>query len=233
MDPRFCDNREAGGFSNDGCFAEYMVADAATTVSLPESVSFEQGAPLLCAGATVWGAINKARPFIQPGDTIGIIGIGGLGQLAVQFAKALGYRVVAIDNRNHSLQLTADMSTELQPGLLVNTTHEEATANIMNHTSGEGLAAVINCTDSIQVNAWSLTLLRVGGVAVLLGLPVEQWRFDTKLIVFRELVLRGNYVASKQEVEQMMTVVGQHKIKSQLTVVGKDDIPRVPDTYLS
>ena len=50
IDPRFCDYRETGGFKNDGCFAAYMVADSATTIALPDSVSFEQGAPLLCAG---------------------------------------------------------------------------------------------------------------------------------------------------------------------------------------
>ncbi|KAE8423118.1 chaperonin 10-like protein [Aspergillus pseudocaelatus] len=215
MDPRFCDYRETGGFKNDGCFAAYMVADSATTIALPDSVSFEQGAPLLCAGATVWGAINKARPFLQAGDMIGVIGIGGLGQLGVH------------------LQLTDDMPSGLQPDLLINSTHDDASEKILERTGGEGLAAVINCADSIAVNAWSLGLLRTGGVAVLLGLPPEQWRFDTHPIVFRELVLRGSYVASREEVEEMMAVVDQHGVRSQLTVVKKDDILQVPEMYLS
>ncbi|OGM46592.1 alcohol dehydrogenase [Aspergillus bombycis] len=113
LDPRFCDHRDRGGFKNDGCFATYMVADSATTIALPGSMSFEQGAPLLCAGATVWGATNKARPFLQAGDPIGVIGAGGLGQLGVQLAKALGYRTVAIDSRDASLQLTDGMPTVL------------------------------------------------------------------------------------------------------------------------
>ncbi|RAQ47074.1 alcohol dehydrogenase [Aspergillus flavus] len=233
LDPRFCDHRETGGFKNDGCFAAYMVADSATTILLPDSVSFEQGAPLLCAGATAWGAINKARPFLRTGDMIGVVGIGGLGQLGVQFAKALGYRTVAIDNRDASLQLTDDMPTELRPDFIINSTHDYASEKILERTGGEGLAAVINCADSIAVNAWSLGLLRIGGVAVLLGLPPEQWRFDTHPIVFRELVLRGSYVASRGEVEEMMAIVDQHGVRSQLTVVTKDDILRVPEMYLS
>lgn len=52
LDARFCERRETGGFHHDGAFAEYMVADAATTVALPDSISFEQGAPLLCAGVS-------------------------------------------------------------------------------------------------------------------------------------------------------------------------------------
>jgi D-arabinose 1-dehydrogenase-like Zn-dependent alcohol dehydrogenase len=173
------------------------------------------------------------RPFLRRCDTIGIIGIGGLGQLGVQLAKALGYRTVAIDNQDDSLQLTDDMPNQLQPDLLVNTTHGDASDKIMKESGGEGLAAVINCVDSIAVNAWSLGLLRVGGIAVLLGLPADQWRFDTHPIVFRELVLCGSYIASREEVEEMMEVVHQYGIRSQLTVVKKDDIPRLPETYLS
>lgn len=164
---------------------------------------------------------------------IGVVGIGGLGQLGVQFAKALGYRTVAIDNRDASLQLTDDMPTELRPDFIINSTHDYASEKILERTGGEGLAAVINCADSIAVNAWSLGLLRIGGVAVLLGLPPEQWRFDTHPIVFRELVLRGSYVASRGEVEEMMAIVDQHGVRSQLTVVTKDDILRVPEMYLS
>ncbi|KAB8262361.1 chaperonin 10-like protein [Aspergillus pseudonomiae] len=139
LDPRFCDHRETGGIKNDGCFATYMVADSATTIALPDSVSFEQGAPLLCAGATVWGAINKARPFLQAGDMIGVIGIG---------ARAAGCPSTAYGRH--------DMPTELQPDHVINSTHDDACEKILERTGGEGLAAVINCTDSIAVNAWSL-----------------------------------------------------------------------------
>ncbi|KAE8407030.1 chaperonin 10-like protein [Aspergillus pseudonomiae] len=172
LDPRFCDHRETGGIKNDGCFATYMVADSATTIALPDSVSFEQGAPLLCAGATVWGAINKARPFLQAGDMI-----------------AYGRH---------------DMPTELQPDHLITSTHDDACEKILERTG-----------------------------VVLLGLPPEPWRFDTHPIVFRQLVLRGSYVASREEVEEMMAVVDQHGVRSQLKVVKKDDILQVPEMYLS
>ncbi|KAI9036526.1 GroES-like protein [Aspergillus affinis] len=256
LDPRFCERRETAGFQHDGAFAEYVAADAATTVALPDSVSFEQGAPLLCAGiptrtfrstatrmantgtiyatqATVWGALIKARPFLQLGDTVGILGIGGLGQLGVQFAKALGYRTVAIDNHDESLQLTSQAPASLRPDLLVNSSHDLARDQILAHTDNEGLAAVINCFDSLTINAWSLELLRVGGVAVLLGLPAQRWQFDSFPIVFRELVIRGNYVASCEEVEEMMQTVHRHGIRSQLTVVSRAEILGVPERYRS
>ncbi|RJE21832.1 Zinc-binding dehydrogenase, partial [Aspergillus sclerotialis] len=233
LDPRYCENREAGGFMTDGAFAEYMVADSATTVTLPPGISFEQGAPLLCAGATVWGALQKAIPSLQPDDTIGIIGIGGLGQLGVQFSKALNYRTVAMDNHEPSLDLTVDLPSDLQPDLRVNSADADAADRIHAYTRGEGLAAVIVCTDSIAVNKWALGLLRVGGVLVPLGLPVENWEFDSRLLLFRELVIRGSYVASKGEVEEMVELVEKREIKSMVTVVQKGDIPRLPERYMS
>lgn len=173
----------------------------------------------------------KARPFLEPGGTVGILGIGGLGQLGVQFAKALGYCVVAIDNRDENLQLTNQAPTPLQPDLLVNSSQDHARDQIFGHTDREGLAAVTNCVDSLAVNAWGLELLRVGGVAVLLGLPAQRWQFDSFPIVFRELVLRGNYVAGCGEVEETMQTVHCHGIRSQLTAVGCKEGSGVPERF--
>ncbi|KAF2973236.1 hypothetical protein GQX73_g381 [Xylaria multiplex] len=231
-EPRYCDVREMAGFQHDGAFAEYMTADPETTVLLPRSLSFEQAAPLMCAGATVWGALEKATAGLSAGNTIAIIGIGGLGHLGVQFAKAMGYRTVAIDNREEGRQLATEVpSSELRPDIVVDSAASDATDQIFNFTNGEGLAAVVVCTDSLEVNAWALQLLRIGGTLVLLGLPPERWQFDSDIIVFRELVLRGSYVASKESTEEMMKVVDKNQIRSCLTVIPWGDIATIVDTY--
>ncbi|KAI0128784.1 alcohol dehydrogenase GroES-like domain-containing protein [Xylariales sp. AK1849] len=234
LDPRFCETREMAGFKHDGAFAEYMVADPETTVKLPESVSFEQAAPLMCAGATVWGALEKAASGLRPEDkeTIAIIGIGGLGHLAIQFSKALGYRTVAIDSRPEGRQLADEVSNaELVPDLVVDSTASNAAAKIFDFTHGEGVAATIVCTDSLTANEWALTLLRIGGTQVLLGLPPEKWRFDSDIIVFRELVLRGSYVASRESTERMMVVVERSKVESHLTTIPFEEVSGIVDAY--
>lgn len=175
--------------------------------------------------------MKKAQPFLQHGDSVGIVGIGGLGQLGVQFTAAQGYRTVAIDNHENSLQLVDDMPSHLRPTLGVNSSHPDAKEQIMQFTNGQGLAAVVVCTDPVPVTGWSLELLRIGGVLVPLGLPPGNWQFDTQLLLFRELVVRGNYVAGQQEVEEMMDLVAREDIKSQLTVVQPEDIPSIPDLY--
>ncbi|KAI0458045.1 GroES-like protein [Xylaria acuta] len=231
-EPRYCDIRETAGFQHDGAFAEFMVADPETTVMLPSSVSFEQAAPLMCAGATVWGALEKGTTGLAPGNTVAIIGIGGLGHLGVQFAKAMGYRTVAIDNRPEGRQLATEVpSSEVRPDLVVDSTASDATEQIFKFTDGEGLAAAIVCTDSLEVNAWALRLLRIRGTLVLLGLPPERWQFNADIIVFKELIIKGSYVASRESTERMMKVVDKSQVKSHLTVVSWDDIPSLVDKY--
>jgi D-arabinose 1-dehydrogenase-like Zn-dependent alcohol dehydrogenase len=242
-DPRFCQRRVTAGFKHDGAFAQFMLADPDSTVHLPEKISFEQGAPLMCAGvssyvncrilmadnsqATVWGALQKLKPEVKLGETVAIVGIGGLGQLGVQFAKAMGYKTVAIDNRPEGLRLARDTSESLKPDLIIDSSDRE----ILDFTAGEGLAGVIVCTDSIEANAWSLQQLGNGGVMVPVGLPKDRWQFDSEAMVFRELTIRGVYVASTEEVEEMLKVVATHNIASHITLVPFDQIPSIVEKY--
>ncbi|MBE3045910.1 zinc-binding dehydrogenase [Candidatus Bathyarchaeota archaeon] len=145
----------------------------------------------------------------------------------------MGYRVVAVDSRPAGRQLATEVANpELQPDLVVDSSStDEATAEIYDFTGGEGLAAAVVCTDSLAANAWALTLLRIQGVLVALGLPPEEWRFDSGIMVFRELVIRGSYVADTESTERMMRVVEKHNVQSHLTVVPFDKIPGIVDMY--
>ncbi|CEL07879.1 Putative Alcohol dehydrogenase [Aspergillus calidoustus] len=232
-DPRFCDVRETAGFRHDGGFAEYVAADPETTVRIPESVSFDQAAPLMCAGATVWGSLQEATRGIDRGENVAIIGVGGLGHLALQFAKALGFRTIAIEPRAAGRRLATEMANAaLRPDLVVDSSDaESASIAIYNFTNGEGVAAAVVCTASIEANRWALTLLRVGGVLGLLGLPQEPWKFDAAPIVFRELVIRGSYVCGREAAERMMETVEKEGVRSQLTVVPFERIPEIIDLY--
>lgn len=121
----------------------------------------------------------------------------------------------------------------LQPDLVLDSTDQKSAAEtIFQATNGEGLAAVVVCTDSIEANAWALTLLRIGGSLGVLGIPPDgPWRFDSSVMVFRELTIRSSYVASRESTEKMLETVVKHGVESDLTVVGFDDIPRLLDMY--
>ncbi|KAL5590466.1 hypothetical protein FOBRF1_014023 [Fusarium oxysporum] len=233
LDPRFCDNRETAGFLHDGGFAEYASADPETTVKLPDSISFEQAAPLTCAGATVWGSLEGATAGVSRGETIAIVGIGGLGHLGVQFAKALGFKVVAVDSREAGRHLASDVeNSALKPDLVVDSSDTAAASKaIYDFTDGEGVAAAVVCTPSLEANRWALSILRIKGTLGILGLPQNPWQFDAAPIVFRELTIKGSYVAGRAATERMMKVVEEAGVRSHLTVLPFEKIPDIVEIY--
>ena len=93
-DFRNCRNRKVPGISYDGGYQQYMVAPVEALVAMPDSLGDVEAAPLLCAGVTTFGALRGSGA--RPGDLVAVIGVGGLGHLAIQFANKFGYKVAAI-----------------------------------------------------------------------------------------------------------------------------------------
>lgn len=89
-----CENQPVVGATVDGGYAQMMIARATGLVSIPEELDAEEAAPLLCAGLATFNAVRKSGA--QPGDTIAVLGIGGLGHMAIQYAQRMGFRVVAL-----------------------------------------------------------------------------------------------------------------------------------------
>ena len=106
----FCGEHRGHGFSVNGGFAEYAVVKEAYTAVIPAAISSADAAPLLCAGVTAYGGLNKAD--LAPGKTCAIFGIGGLGQYGIQIAKAAGARVVAIDANPAKLEIARRMGAD-------------------------------------------------------------------------------------------------------------------------
>ncbi len=161
---------------------------------------------------------------------VGIIGIGGLGALAVQFAKALGHPVVAIDNRQEGWALATEF--DLKADLVLDPGEADTVATIKKWSGRDGLAAVIICTDDKDITKWSLNTLRPHGVAVPLGLSTSGFEFDAFLMVFGELTVKGSLVSSRIQAEEMMKVVARHNIRSHLTILKMEDGPHLSDRYM-
>lgn len=180
----------------------------------------------------MWGSLERATAGLSPGEPVAIVGIGGLGFLGLQFAAARGFRTLAIDSRSAGRQLAVEMPNKsLRPALVVDPGAENARSQILDFTNGEGIAAAVVCTDSLEANNSSLTLLRTGGVMGILGLPAENWRFDSNVIVFKELTIQGSFVASQSSTAEMMKTVEDAGIRSQITLVPFDGIPEIVEAY--
>ncbi|KAK4904968.1 hypothetical protein LTR49_025675 [Elasticomyces elasticus] len=200
-DVRFCKQNQVAGLKHDGGMAN-MLADADATASLPDEVPFEQAAPLLCAGATTWAALVAAE--VKSGQPVAIIGIGGLG-------ASLGHDVVAIDNRLEGRALAKELP--LPADLVIDFHDKDVVSKIKTWAGKDGVAAVIVCTDNVPAIEWSFNILRVHGTVVPIGLPVGGFKFDAFTLIFSELVIKGSLVATRPQVEDLMTVVAKFEIK--------------------
>src|SRR6202020_2994064 len=106
-----CEKQDDSGYSVNGSFAEYAIGSAAYVARLPERPDFAGLAPILCAGVTVYKGLKETEA--KPGEWVAISGIGGLGHLAVQYAKAMGLHVAAIDISNDKLELAKSLGADL------------------------------------------------------------------------------------------------------------------------
>ncbi|RDW67517.1 hypothetical protein BP6252_08913 [Coleophoma cylindrospora] len=224
---QYCANKTMTGISGaDGGFAQYMMSPDYALVKLPDNVPFEQASPLMCAGATIWNAIVEAG--LKKGQTIAIVGIGGLGLLGIQFAKALGYRVVAVHHKDASPKLAA-IRADLTPDLLVDYTRPEAIKEISDFTNDILLDAAVVCTDDIPANDWILHRLHPRGTCVVLGLPEKGFTFDAFNLVFREIVVKGSLHSSIDRMQEMMKVVSEYNIHSNIDIVPLDEAEALPE----
>jgi alcohol dehydrogenase len=109
--PMFCAQQIGTGSGIQGGHAEYMVAYADATALLPDCLAYEQAAPVFCAGYTVWSGIRWANP--KPHERIAVVGIGGLGHLALQYSKSAGFDTIAITHSNDKVELAHKLGADL------------------------------------------------------------------------------------------------------------------------
>ncbi|KAF4452909.1 hypothetical protein F53441_4335 [Fusarium austroafricanum] len=216
------------------CHTDLMVYHGVTQAPLPFTGShepagtiheFEQAAPLMCAGATVWHAINQAN--LQRGQTIAIVGVGGLGVLGIQFAKGRGYRVIAVDNHDIGLKLASEVPFHLRPDLILGLNDSKTNQKISDFTDDLGLKAAVVCTSDDDANDWAAQRLQPRGVLVAAGFPENGFKFDPMNLIMREIVVKGIVHCSMEETKEMMEFVIEHSILSHLTLLTMDEAENI------
>jgi alcohol dehydrogenase, propanol-preferring len=176
-----CESQQNSGNSVNGAWAEYAVADDRYVVTVPVAVMSVDAAPLTCAGVTTFKAIKVAG--IQPGETTAVFGVGGLGHLAVQYARILGGRVIAVDIEEAKL----DLAGELGADHLVNARRADPVQAI--HELGGADVAVCLAT-SPQAFEQAFSSLRRGGRLVCVALPAQ----GTMEVPIFDMVLGGKSI---------------------------------------
>ena len=159
-----CEEQRNTGYSVDGCYAEYFLAEAAFATRVPDGISAFEAAPLTCAGVTTYKAMKVGR--VQPAELVAISGVGGLGHMALQYAKIFGATVAAIDVTDEKL----DLARELGADLVIDARTQDP-AEVLRSHGGADVAVGLAVDEKSFETAYRG--LRRGGRLVLVALPAE------------------------------------------------------------
>ncbi len=177
-----CESQQNSGYSVNGAFAQYCLAPAAYVARLPESVSFADAAPVLCAGVTTYKGLKQTEA--KPGQWVVISGIGGLGHMAVQYAKAMGLHVAAVDVADDKLALARQLGAEVT----ANARTQNAAAKIRKEIGGaHGVLVTAVSTTAFRQ---AISMLRRGGTCSLVGLPPGEFPLQIFDVVLNGLTIR-------------------------------------------
>ena len=217
-----CEHQHNTGYSVNGGFAEYVIASAAFAARLPVGVDFAAIAPILCAGVTTYKGLKETDT--RPGEWVVISGIGGLGQVAVQYAKAMGLKVVALDIAEDKLELGRAAGADRA----VNALSADAVDSVLRDTGG-GAHGVLVTAVSTAAFAQALKMVRRKGTVSLVGLPPGEFPTPIFDVVLKRITVRGSIVGTRRDLDEAIAFAAEGKVRSEITKAPLSDINAIFD----
>ncbi|MFP1725023.1 alcohol dehydrogenase AdhP [Lonsdalea quercina] len=211
-----CEKQQNSGYSVNGSFAEYCLADANYVGILPDDVEFNEIAPILCAGVTVYKGLKMTDT--KPGDWVVISGIGGLGHLAVQYAKAMGLNVAAVDIDDSKLEF----AKRLGATVTVNAKNTDPVAYLKKEIGGAH--GVLVTAVSPKAFEQAIGMARRGGTIALNGLPPGKFDLSIFDMVLDGITVRGSIVGTRKDLQESLDFASKGKVKANIAVEPLENI---------
>jgi len=216
-----CESQQNTGYSVNGGFAEYVLADPDYVGRIPDSVEWGAAAPVLCAGVTVYKGLKETDT--RPGDWVVISGIGGLGHMAVQYAKAMGLHVAAVDVSD----MKTDLALKLGADLAINAATEDPVKRIKKEIGGAH--GVLVTAVSRPAFAQALGMTRRRGTVALVGLPPGDFPVSIFDMVLNRITVRGSIVGTRLDLEEALQFAGEGKVASHYSWDDLDNVNAIFD----
>jgi len=220
----FCPNQIATGINIAGSHAEYMVAYADATQLLPNGLSYDQAAPIFCAGYTVYSGLRFADP--KPHERVAVVGIGALGHLAIQYSKAAGFETIAVthskDKEELAYKLGADSVVANGKGLL-------------EKDQGRGVNVILATSNSYKAVADSVSGLRPNGRLVLMGASATDESLTLSPDLYIQFLLKsyrtiGSFVSRDREhLYEALDYVAKGKVRVMTEIFPLEEISNAYD----
>jgi propanol-preferring alcohol dehydrogenase len=217
-----CKSGEATGYTKDGGYAEFMVAPAAFVARLPSACDLQQMAPILCAGVTTYRGLK--RTGAKPGQWVAIVGVGGLGHLAIQYARAMGLRVAAVDVVAEKINLALSLGAETA----IDASKDDPVDSIQRQIGGAH-AAIVTAVAS-KAFEQSILMLRPAGTVVYIGLPggkADEIRTSIASITNWELSVRGSNVGTRLDLQEALDFAARAQVKAKIATAPLEAINEI------
>ncbi|AMB98780.1 ethanol-active dehydrogenase/acetaldehyde-active reductase [Aerococcus urinaehominis] len=218
----FCRQVKNAGYTADGGMADQCIVTADYAVKVPDGLSSEAASSITCAGVTCYKAIKVAN--CKPGDWILISGLGGLGNLALQYAKnVFNLKVIAVDINDGQLEFAKKYGADLT----INPLHENVGERVQAEVGG-AQAAVITAVAKSAFNQ-AVDSLKAGGRAVAVGLPSEAMDLSIPRLVLDGIEVIGSLVGTRQDLVEAFQFGAEGKVVPQCELRRPEEINDIFD----
>ncbi|VTO84136.1 unnamed protein product [Fusarium graminearum] len=222
-----CSHASLSGYTVDGSFQQYAVGKAAHVARIPKDCDLAGVAPILCAGLTVYKALKSSN--VRPGQSVVIAGAGGgLGVFAIQYAKAMGLHVTALDGGEEKRKVCTELGADT---FIDFKTSADIVGEIKNATRGLGPDAVLLLAASEKPFQQASQYVKSKGTIVCVGLPANAF---VKAPVFDTVVsIKGSYVGNRQDAAEAIEFYRQGLIHAPYKIVGLSELQKVYDMMIA
>lgn len=215
-----CERQHNTGFNVDGGYAEYALAAADYVARLPDVADLIAMAPILCVGATTYKGLKETEA--RAGEWVAILGAGGPGHLAIQYARAMGFHVVAVDVVDAHLVLAARLGAEVT----INAAYGDA-AQVVRRATGGGAHGILVTTAAPSVSAQAVAMARRGGTIVLTSLSPGQFPVPISEVMLKRVTVRGAAVGTRAELAEAIAVAASREVRAAIDVEPLENVNAV------
>ncbi|MEK5325429.1 alcohol dehydrogenase AdhP [Aeribacillus sp. FSL M8-0254] len=214
-----CPHQLNGGYSVDGGYAEYCKAPADYVAKIPDNLDPVEVAPILCAGVTTYKALKVSGA--RPGEWVAIYGIGGLGHIALQYAKAMGLNVVAVDISDEKSKLAKDLGADIA----INGLKEDPVKAI--HDRVGGVHAAISVAVNKKAFEQAYQSVKRGGTLVVVGLPNADLPIPIFDTVLNGVSVKGSIVGTRKDMQEALDFAARGKVRPIVETAELEEINEV------
>ncbi|KAI3337488.1 alcohol dehydrogenase [Xylariaceae sp. AK1471] len=217
-----CENSEmpyCQGFHVNG-FQEYVTVDYHNAVVLPPELDVRRASPLFCAGITAFNAVDSCE--LQPGQWLAIVGCGGLGQYAVQYAKAMGYKVVGVDINDGALESAKSCGAD---AVFNSRSQADTYVDEIRKLSGKGVHAAAVFSGAIKAYEGAIPLLRINGLLMVIGIAMEPLPVSTVDLITGKYRIKADSTGVPQRMPKAVAFTAKHNIQPDVDFRKIEDLP--------